>query len=94
MDGELLYKLIDLSISAVDRDARPNVSDTLSTSTTGLAAMLGTPHYMSPEQFTAGEVVTAQTDLWSLAVVMFEALSGTLPFAASETADHVKIMLA
>ena len=94
VDGELLYKLIDFSISAVNRDARPKVSDTLSTSTTGLAAVLGTPHYMSPEQFTAGEVVTAQTDLWSLAVVMFEALSGTLPFAQSETADDVKIMLA
>ena len=94
VDGQLLYKLIDFSISAVDRDARPNVSGTLSTSTTGLAAMVGTPHYMSPEQFTEGLVVTAQTDLWSLAVVMFEALSGTLPFAQSETVDDVKIMLA
>ena len=90
VDGQLLYKLIDLSIAAVDRDARSGVSGTLATGTTGLAAVLGTLHYMSPEQFTVGKVVTTQTDLWSLGVVMFEALSGVLPFAHCEM-DDLKI---
>jgi serine/threonine protein kinase len=61
--GAAEYKLIDLSIAAVELDARDGVSDTMQTGTTGLAAMVGTPHYMSPEQFTAGQVVSMQTDL-------------------------------
>jgi serine/threonine protein kinase len=45
----------------------------------------GTPHYMSPEQIQEGVVITPQTDLWSLAVVMFECLSGRLPFVSSHS---------
>eukprot|EP01047_Picozoa_sp_COSAG01_P087437 COSAG01_NODE_20125_length_969_cov_2.374713_1_plen_171_part_10 len=62
----------------------------LQTGTTGLAMMIGTPHFMSPEQFTPGVKVTPQTDLWSLAVTMYQALSGGLPFAAGE-ADRNRI---
>ena len=50
--------------------AQGGVSETMQTGTTGLAALVGTPHYMSPEQFREGTVVTHQTDLWSLGVVM------------------------
>jgi serine/threonine protein kinase len=49
------------------------VSATLQTGTTSLAALAGTPHYMSPEQVRPGVVVTAQTDLWSLGILLFEA---------------------
>ncbi|MGC8469010.1 MAG: serine/threonine-protein kinase [Acetobacteraceae bacterium] len=42
-------------------------------------AVLGTPSHMSPEQC-RGEEVTAQSDLFSAGVVLFEALSGTRPF--------------
>eukprot|EP01047_Picozoa_sp_COSAG01_P015667 COSAG01_NODE_787_length_13598_cov_17.218535_4_plen_860_part_00 len=85
------YKLIDLSIAAMDGDARGAELETmLQTGTTGLAMMIGTPHFMSPEQFTLGVKVTPQTDLWSLAVTMYQALSGGLPFAAGE-ADRNRI---
>jgi serine/threonine-protein kinase len=83
-EGRLVCKLIDFSISAVEQDSRADVSQTLQTGTTSLGALAGTPHYMSPEQIQEGLVITPQTDLWSLAVVVFECLSGVLPFAPKE----------
>ncbi|MDF1666652.1 MAG: serine/threonine-protein kinase, partial [Planctomycetota bacterium] len=45
--------------------------------------MLGTPSYMAPEQF-LGETCSSQTDVWALAVIAFEILSGGhRPFAAN-----------
>ena len=43
-DGHAVCKLIDLSISAVEMAAREDVSQTLRTGTTNLAAQAGTPH--------------------------------------------------
>ncbi|HEU5091418.1 MAG TPA: serine/threonine-protein kinase, partial [Nitrospira sp.] len=50
--------------------------------------VLGTPMYMSPEQI-AGKKVDGRSDIFSLAVVMFELLTGRLPF----TADNVSALL-
>jgi serine/threonine-protein kinase len=42
----------------------------------------GTPPYMSPEQFIPGHELDGRTDIYSLATVVFEMLSGELPFRA------------
>jgi tRNA A-37 threonylcarbamoyl transferase component Bud32 len=50
---------------------------------TGLS--MGTPDYMSPEQ-AAGETITPQTDVYALGIVVFEMLTGQLPFRADTPA--------
>ena len=69
-DGEIA-KILDFGIAT--RDVR------LATDDTQAGMFLGTPMYASPEQV-RGPDVDFRTDLWSLAIVAFECLTGHTPF--------------
>ncbi len=75
-DGGEVAKLLDFGVAKVTGDA-PCDGEAGSTQA---GTLLGTPAYMSPEQARGIDVVDHRADLWSLAVVAFECLTGRLPF--------------
>jgi serine/threonine-protein kinase len=74
--GELFVKLLDFGIAKRDQH-----KVTSAATTTG--AVVGTPYYMSPEQIVGDKDTDARTDIWSLGVVAFEAMTGKRPFEGS-----------
>jgi serine/threonine protein kinase len=59
---------------------------------TGLS--LGTPHYMSPEQATADKEISARSDVYSLASVLYEALSGEPPHTGGSAQQVIMKIIA
>lgn len=51
---------------------------------TATGTVLGTPRYMSPEQIASAHDAGAPTDVYALAVIAYEALTGDSPFSASD----------
>ena len=67
-------KIMDFGISKISGDDM----DMTMTSTS-----LGTPAYMSPEQVRSAKHIDVRSDVWSLGVILYRALSGRLPFQGS-----------
>jgi serine/threonine protein kinase/tetratricopeptide (TPR) repeat protein len=59
---------------------------------TGFGVILGTPHYMSPEQV-RGQDLDTRTDIFSLGVVIFEMITGRLPFDGTTVSDVISAIL-
>lgn len=78
-------KVMDFGLAKVIQDTAPKkmaegISDT------GVEFAVGTPGYISPEQV-RGDGMDHRSDIYSVGVIMYEMLSGRLPFTGSETMD-------
>jgi eukaryotic-like serine/threonine-protein kinase len=60
---------------------------------TAAGTMLGTPAYMSPEQAIGDEDVDHRSDIWTLGVILYEALSGVRPLSGETVGQVVRQML-
>ena len=79
-DDPLLVKVVDFGIAKILGDQQvPGAGPSL----TETGAIVGSPPYMSPEQIEGSRRVDLRSDLWSLGVIVYEALTGRRPFAGS-----------
>jgi serine/threonine-protein kinase len=88
-DGRLLVKLLDFGIARAIHSQRMRAAYA-----TGKQLVFGTPGYMSPEQARASSKLDHQCDLWALATVAYEALTGDLPVPGADVEELVSNLCA
>jgi serine/threonine protein kinase len=79
-------KVLDFGLAKVtEREMRPG-----SIILTQEGMVFGTPEFMSPEQ-AQGKSLTASSDIYSLAVILYEVLTGKLPFNAKNAMEFIQL---
>ncbi|SEK67799.1 Serine/threonine protein kinase [Stigmatella aurantiaca] len=74
VDGEEVVKILDFGLARLVKRSEDVSFDTPAD------GMIGTLRYMSPEQIRGDRALDHRSDLWSIAVVIFRALTGQFPF--------------
>jgi serine/threonine protein kinase len=94
VDGSTLIKVMDFGISKLVGAARPGLELTLEGGLTAPAMLMGTPHFISPEQIVAAHTVDHRTDVWALGAMLHRLIAGSVPFEAADSLDTLrKVML-
>jgi serine/threonine-protein kinase len=72
--GEVEVKVVDFGL------ARRVTAPAGATAVTQTGAIMGTPHYMAPEQVYGEGDIDARADVWALGVILYQCATGRLPF--------------
>jgi serine/threonine-protein kinase len=91
-DGHVTPKLVDFGIAKLVR-ARPSSPSRPQPVETIDGRVLGTPRYMAPERIRGATEIDARADLFSVAVVLYEMMTGVSPFAASSASASLAAVL-
>jgi eukaryotic-like serine/threonine-protein kinase len=90
-DGERLdVKVLDFGLAkltATEGDAAPSMGLTHS------GDIMGTPHYMAPEQAFGERDVDARADVWAIGVILYECLAGQRPFSGENLGQVLKMWM-
>jgi serine/threonine protein kinase len=73
-----VVKVLDFGVAKLAVDEHDDDYKTL----TQVGAIIGTPRYMSPEQCSGAVPLTPASDVYSLGIILYEMLTGTVPFSA------------
>ena len=86
----MLVRLDDVSeqVKVVDFGIAKVINDNTASP---VSRLMGTPHYSSPEQFRIGANIDGRADIYSLGVMLFQMLTGRLPFEA-ETPEEIMML--
>jgi eukaryotic-like serine/threonine-protein kinase len=79
LDGTALVKILDFGIAKTQAGAASGLTQT--------SMVMGTPGYMAPEQLRSTKDADARADVWALGVILYQALSGRLPFPANSITE-------
>ena len=78
-------RLLDFGISKIAGASGPRITQT--------GTVLGSPSYMSPEQMGEADTADERTDVWGLGIVLYELVTGTVPFGSGTLADILSAIL-
>lgn len=81
---ECTVKVLDFGIAKLTEDAQQDREELTQT-----GSVLGSPHYMSPEQAQGLKTIDARSDVWSLGVVLYKMLCGKAPHADFESLGQI-----